>query len=468
MKKHKDKETQEEKNRAVSSEMMMETAPFMQVMLKMGIPAIIAQLVNIIYNIVDRIYIGHMEGNGSLALTGVGVTLPVLIIISAFSAFAGSGGAPLAAIALGRGERRRAEEILGNVVLMLLSFSVVLTILFQIMKEPVLYLFGASDATISYAMKYLTIYLCGTLVVQLALGLNPFISAQGKTGIAMVSVLLGAGLNIVLDPLFIFVLDMGVEGAAIATVISQLCSAVFVTGFLLSKNSSIRIKREHLKLSAKTIGKIAALGVSPFIMQSTECMISVVFNSNLQKYGGDLYVGSLVILQSVMQLILTPVSGFNQGVQPIISYNYGAGNKERVTGIMKRLMAVNVITSLVMTALVMGFPGIFARMFTSDVMLIALAKKVLPVFVAGCLVFGVQMSSQTTFLGLGQAKISLFMALLRKVILLIPLAVIFPKIFGVMGIYWAEPIADALAATICGTTLFLRIGKILNTSGDSH
>ncbi|MDE6627462.1 MAG: MATE family efflux transporter [Lachnospiraceae bacterium] len=442
--------------------MLMGTAPFMQIMFKMGIPAMIAQLINIIYNIVDRIYIGHMEGDGSLALTGVGVTLPVLIIVSAFSAFAGSGGAPLAAIALGRGERRRAQEILGNVFLMLLVFSVVLTVLFQVIKEPVLYLFGASDATIPYAMKYLTIYLWGTVVVQLALGLNPFISAQGKTGIAMISVMLGAGLNILLDPVFIFGLNLGVEGAAIATVISQFCSALFVVGFLLSEHSSIRIKKEYLKLSMETVGRIAALGVSPFIMQSTECMISVVFNSNLQKYGGDLYVGSLVILQSIMQLILTPISGFNQGVQPIISYNYGAGDKARVKGLMKRLMIINVTFSAAMTALVMVLPGMFAKIFTPDTLLIELVKEVLPIFVAGCLVFGVQMSSQTTFLGLGQAKISLFMALLRKVILLIPLAVIFPRIFGVMGIYWAEPIADALAATICGTTLFLRIGKILN------
>ncbi len=456
------REQKDNKRTAVSSEMLMGTAPFMQIMFKMGIPAMIAQLINIIYNIVDRIYIGHMEGDGSLALTGVGVTLPVLIIVSAFSAFAGSGGAPLAAIALGRGERRRAQEILGNVFLMLLVFSVVLTVLFQVIKEPVLYLFGASDATIPYAMKYLTIYLWGTVVVQLALGLNPFISAQGKTGIAMISVMLGAGLNILLDPVFIFGLNLGVEGAAIATVISQFCSALFVVGFLLSEHSSIRIKKEYLKLSMETVGRIAALGVSPFIMQSTECMISVVFNSNLQKYGGDLYVGSLVILQSIMQLILTPISGFNQGVQPIISYNYGAGDKARVKGLMKRLMIINVTFSAAMTALVMVLPGMFAKIFTPDTLLIELVKEVLPIFVAGCLVFGVQMSSQTTFLGLGQAKISLFMALLRKVILLIPLAVIFPRIFGVMGIYWAEPIADALAATICGTTLFLRIGKILN------
>ncbi len=460
------KEQKQDGGKAFSSEAMMGTAPFLQVMFKMGIPAMIAQLINIIYNIVDRIYIGHMEGDGSLALTGVGVTLPILIIVSAFSAFAGSGGAPLAAIALGRREHKRAEEILGNVVLMLIGFSVILTALFQAVKEPVLYLFGASDATISYAVEYLTIYLWGTLVVQLALGLNPFISAQGKTGIAMLSVLLGAGLNIILDPVFIFVLDLGVSGAAIATVISQCCSAVFVVGFLSSKRSSIRIRRQYLKLSAGIVGRIASLGVSPFIMQSTECMISVVFNSNLQKYGGDLYVGSLVILQSVMQLVLTPVSGFNQGVQPIISYNYGAGNKERVIGIMKRLMIINVTTSVVMTVLAMGFPGMFAKMFTTDAAMITLVKKVLPIFVAGCLIFGVQLSSQTTFLGLGQAKISLFMALLRKVILLIPLAIIFPRLFGVMGIYWAEPIADALAAIICGSTLFLRIGKILNEKNE--
>ncbi|MDE6434430.1 MAG: MATE family efflux transporter [Lachnospiraceae bacterium] len=440
----------------------MGKAPILSLMVKLGLPTLVAQLINILYNMVDRIYIGHIPEVGTNALTGVGVTLPIITIISAFSALSGAGGAPLAAIALGKNDREKAERIMGNVVTMLLFFSIILVVGLYIFKVPVLYAFGASDATCPYGDAYLSIYLIGTLFVQITLGLNMFITAQGRSKTAMCTVLIGAVLNIILDPIFIFGFRLGVRGAAFATILSQLVSCIWVLKFLTSVQSTLRIKRSMMKPDMKQILSIMALGVSPFIMQVTECMISVVFNTNLQRYGGDLYVGSLIILQSVMQLITIPVNGFNQGVQPIVSYNYGAGNKKRVKSIMTKLIVINVGYCVVFTMAVILFPGMFAAIFTKDAALLALVKRVLPIFVAGCLLFGLQMSSQTMFLGLGQAKISLFMALLRKVILLIPLAVILPRFYQVMGIYWAEPIADGTAAIICVTVLALNINKILS------
>lgn len=446
----------------MKSEERMGSAPLLPLMFSLGVPTMIAQLINILYNIVDRIYIGHIEDIGTDALTGVGVTLPVTIIISAFSALAGFGGAPLAAIEMGKQEKAKAEKILGNVFTMLIVFSAVLMVVFYIIRKPVMYAFGASDVTYVYADEYISTYLAGTLFVQLTLGLNPFITAQGRSKIAMFTVLIGAVLNIILDPVFIFVLDMDVRGAAIATVLSQMVSSIWVVCFLNSRSTNLKLKPGNMKPDIRLIASILALGVSPFIMQATECMISVVFNSNLQKYGGDLYVGSLVILQSVMQLIVTPVNGFNQGVQPVVSYNYGAGNRDRVVGVMKRLLVINVAYCVGFTAIVMIFPRVFAGMFTKSTDLINLVGEVMPVFVAGCLLFGFQMSSQCMFIGMGQAKLSLFMALLRKVILLIPLALILPKFYQVKGIYWAEPIADSLAAIICVTVLILNINKILD------
>lgn len=446
----------------MNTEEQMGKAPILPLMVELGLPTLVAQLINILYNMVDRIYIGHIPEVGTNALTGVGVTLPIITIISAFSALSGAGGAPLAAIALGKNDREKAERIMGNVVTMLLFFSIILVVGLYIFKVPLLYAFGASDATCPYGDAYLSIYLIGTLFVQITLGLNMFITAQGRSKTAMCTVLIGAVLNIILDPIFIFGFRLGVRGAALATILSQLVSCIWVLKFLTSVQSTLRIKRSMMKPDMKQILSIMALGVSPFIMQVTECMISVVFNTNLQHYGGDLYVGSLIILQSVMQLITIPVNGFNQGVQPIVSYNYGAGNKKRVKSIMKKLIVINVGYCVVFTMAVMLFPGMFAAIFTKDAALLALVKRVLPIFVAGCLLFGLQMSSQTMFLGLGQAKISLFMALLRKVILLIPLAVILPRFYQVMGIYWAEPIADGTAAIICVTVLALNINKILS------
>ena len=442
------------------SEEKLGTEKIGKLILSMGIPTLIAQVINLLYNIVDRMYIGHLVGPE--ALTGVGLTLPVIMLISAFSAFVGAGGAPLAAIAMGQGDKKRAETILSNAVTMLVAFTVILMAVFFLIEKPFLYLIGASDVTYPYAGAYLRIYLLGTLFVQLVIGLNPFITAQGQSRTAMLSVLIGAVLNIALDPVFIFVFHMGVRGAALATIISQFASALWTMRFLLSGKTSLRIQAKYLKPQWRVIGSVAALGVSPFIMQSTESLISVVLSSGLQKYGGDIYVGSLTILQSVMQLINTPISGFTQGVQPILSYNYGAGNIGRVRDTYKRIIIITTTASFVITLSAMLFPGMFARIFTDDPQLTAVVKKVMPIFVAGMLIFGVQMGCQTTFMGLGQAKISLFMALLRKVFLLVPFAIIFPMVTqNVLSIYFAECSADAIAAIICGIVFLCNIRKIL-------
>ena len=448
-----------------SSEKRLGTEPLGPLIFKLAIPGIAAQVINVLYNMVDRMYIGHIEDVGATALTGLGVCLPIIVLISAFSAFAGMGGAPLAAIELGKGDKQRAEEILGNAVTMLLGFTIILTIFFSIFKEPILYAFGASNETISYALDYINIYLVGTIAVQLALGLNTYISCQGNAKIAMLSVLIGAVLNIILDPIFIFSMDMGVKGAALATIISQACSAIWVVGFLVSKKSVICIKKENLKLEGKTIGKILALGSAPFVIQSTEAFVTIVLNNGLQKYGGDLYVGSLTILQSVMQLIVVPINGMTQGVQPIISYNYGARNFDRVKKSFKILVTIDLCITVTACLLTQFIPGMFASIFTPEAELIMLVEKVMPIFFAGIWIFGVQMACQSTFMGMGQAKISLFLALLRKVFLLIPLSLILPNFFEekVYGVYYAEPIADVLAAITTGCVFLVTMKKLLKT-----
>ncbi len=449
----------------MTNEEKLGSAPLFRLMMSMGIPTLVAQIINLLYNIIDRIYIGHIPEVGATALTGVGLALPMIVIISAFSAFVGAGGAPLSAIALGRGQKEEAERILGNGFSLLLIFSAFLMILFFIIKRPVLFLIGASDATFPFANEYMTIYIFGTLFVQISLGMNPYITAQGCSRTAMLSVLIGAVLNIALDPLFIFGFGMGIRGAALATVISQFVSAVWVLRFLTRKERAMGIRKNYLKIRGKIVAKIMSLGVAPFIMQATESFISIVMNSGLQRYGGDMYVGTLTIMQSVMQFVSIPVSGFTQGVQPIMSYNFGAGNIERVKKTYFTMLGIVMSYTILLTISIMAIPGIFARMFTDSSELILLVEKILPVFVCGMLVFGVQMSSQTTFLALGQARISLFIALLRKVILLIPLAIILPKLTGdVMFIYYAEPISDVTSALTCGILFACLFGKILKRS----
>lgn len=432
----------------VKNDERLGNAPLGKLMLGMALPTVAAQVINVLYNIVDRIYIGHIEGYGQMALTGVGVTFPIIMVISAFAAFAGAGGAPLASIQLGKKNYDKAEQILGASAMMLLCFSVVLTIFFAIFRNPILYAFGASDNTIVYAREYITIYLMGTIFVQFALGLNTYISGQGNTKIAMFSVLIGAVTNIVLDPIFIFVLHMGVRGAAFATIISQALSAVWVVRFLTSKKSVIRIRRKYFRLDKTIIKNIAGLGISPFIMQSTESLVMITLNSGLQKYGGDLYVGTMSIMTSVMQLVMIPTQGISQGVQPIMSYNYGAGNLERVKGVFYRMAAVCLTMTMIFGGMAVLKPEIYVSLFSNDADLIALTCKYMPVYFLAITIFGIQMSCQTAFLSLGQAKASLVIALLRKVILLIPLAIIFPKFMGVAGIYRAEPVADFTSVTV--------------------
>lgn len=445
-----------------NSEMQMGTERIGKLMIKMAIPAVVAQIINILYSVVDRIYIGHIEGVGMEALTGVGVTFPIITLISAFSSFVGAGGAPLAAIWMGKGDKERAEKILGNGVSMLLFFTAVLMVFFYTFMRPLLYMFGASDATIEYAVSYISIYLLGTIFVELALGLNAFIISQGQSAVAMAAVLIGAVFNIVLDPIFIFGMNMGVEGAAWATVISQAFSALWTVGFLISKRSSLTIKVKAMKPEFSIIGKTMALGVSPFIMRATESLISIVMNSGLQKYGGDVYVGSLTIMQSVMQMYSAPLGGFTQGVQPIISYNFGAGKFDRVKKLYRSMIASSFLFAAAATALVMIFPGFFAGMFTNDKELIALVEQVMPIFMCGMLIFGLQQGIQPTFLALGQAKISLFIAIFRKVILLVPLALILPRFFGVMGVYYAEPVSDIISALTATVLFLLNINKIVS------
>lgn len=441
-------------------------APLGKLMASMAVPAVAAQLINLLYNIVDRIYIGHIAGYGDLALTGVGVSFPIIMLISAFSAFAGMGGAPLVSIQLGRKNYEEAETILGNSAGLIIIFSILLTAGFSVFKRPVLYAFGASDSTILYAEGYIGIYLVGTIFVQFALGLNTFISGQGEAKIAMLSVLIGAVVNIVLDPVLIFLFGLGVQGAALATIISQALSALWVVRFLTSEKSVIRLQFRNIRLKGEIIKQIAGLGISPFIMQSTESLVSVTLNSGLQRYGGDLYVGTMSIMTSVMQVIVIPVQGITQGVQPIISYNYGAGNRERVKGVFIRLIGICFSGTFLLGGAAVLFPSLYASIFTGNQALIELTCQVMPIYFLGITIFGIQSACQSTFLALGQAKVSLFIALLRKVVLLVPLAIILPKFLGVTGIYVAEPIADVTSVIATSILFTITVKRVLRNMGE--
>lgn len=450
------------KTAVMSREERMASSSIPALMASMALPSILAQLINILYSIIDRIYIGHMKGVGSAALTGVGVTFCITVFISAFSAFISNGAAPLAAIWLGKKDREHAEKILGNSVTFLIICTFALMAFFYAFQRPLLYMFGASDATIGYAVSYISIYLIGTIFVELALGLNAFIICQSQSRIAMFSVLIGAIANIILDPIFIFAFGLGVKGAAIATVISQALSAFWVVSFLMGKKTSLRIRKSCMKLEKGIIFSIFSLGVSPFIMRATESFISIVLNHGLQSYGGDLYVGSLTIMQSVMQIFSAPISGFTQGMAPIISYNYGAGNFIRVKEVYRWMIGMCFGFMLLATISTILFPEWYAAFFTNDAQLIALVGKTMPVFMFGMLIFGLQNGIQPTFLALGQAKISLFIAVFRKIILLIPLAIILPRFFGVMGVYYSEPISDILSASTATVLFVCNIKKMLS------
>ncbi len=422
------------------------TEPVGKLLFRLAAPAILAQIVNALYNIVDRMYIGNIEGIGKLALTGVGLTFPVIILIAAFALLIGMGGAPITAIRMGEKDNAAAEKIMGNCLSLLILFSVVLTAVFLVFKHPLLYLFGASDDTIGYAEDYLTIYLIGTIFVQLSLGMNCFITTQGFSTVGMASVLIGAVLNIALDPLFIFGFGLGVKGAAIATVLSQGGSALFVLGFLLSKKSILQFRPKNLKIDFRLIGPVLALGLSPFIMQSTESLVNITLNASLQHYGGDLYVGSMTIIGSIIQVVMMPMQGLTQGAQPIISYNFGARRFDRVKKTFRILLTSCLAFSVTTCALIELFPQLVVQIFNSDPELVGVTCTCLRIYAAGIWAMGAQCACQQSFVAIGQAKISIFLALLRKMILLIPLALLLPLFMGTLGVFTAEPIADIGAA----------------------
>lgn len=441
-------------------EARLSTERMVPLVFKMAMPAVAAQLVNLLYGIVDRIYIGHIPQIGTDALAGVGVTTSIILLISAFSAIVGGGGAPLAAIALGQNDRERAGRILGNGVLLLVAFTVVTSLTAYVFMEPLLLLTGASVHTLGYAVDYLSVYLMGTIFVELSTGLNTFINAQGRPAVAMYSVLIGAVLNIALDPLFIFAFGMGVKGAAVATVISQACSAVWVLRFLTSSRASLRIEWRYVRPERKVIVSIVALGVSPFIMASTESLVGFVLNTGLKRFG-DIYVSTLTVLQSAMQFGSVPMTGFAQGFVPIVSYNYGHGDVDRVKSCFRVAVTVMFTFNLVLMLFMIFFPHVVASAFTDDVVLIGSVGVMMPLFLSGMTIFGLQRTCQNMFVALGQAKISIFIALLRKVILLVPLALVLPRWFGVKGVFAAEAVADATAAICCTLIFVWKFPKIL-------
>ena len=433
------------------------TKPVGKLLWQLALPAIVAQLVNMLYNMVDRMYIGHIPDVGAAALTGLGVTMPVILLVSAFAALVSMGGAPRAAIMMGRNKKDEAERILGNCAAALVVMAVVLTAAILLFGRKALLLFGASSETIGYAWDYLSIYAIGTVAVQLTLGLNAFITTQGFSRVSMMTVMIGAVCNIVLDPVFIFVFGMGVRGAALATILSQTVSAVWVLRFLTGKKTMLRIRPAYLRIEPKVYLPCMALGLAPVVMQFTESILSVSFNSSLLKYGGDLAVGSMTILNSVMQFSLLPLQGLTQGGQPIISFNYGAGNKQRVLSIYKLLLVICLSYSMLIWAAAMIAPQMFAKLFTSDAALIEAVRHNLRIYMGATGLFGLQIACQQTFVSMGDAKTSLFLALLRKVFLLIPLIFILPVFLQnkVDAVLLAEPISDFVAVSVT-TTLSVR------------
>lgn len=437
------------------------TEPVGKLLWKLSLPAIAAQIVNLLYNLVDRIYIGHMPGNGDLALTGVGVCMSVIMIVSAFAAFVSSGGAPRASMAMGRGEQNEAEKILGNSFALQILISAVLTAILLLFNRPLLLTFGASENTISFATEYMNIYALGTIFVQLTLGMNSFITAQGFATTGMLSVLIGAICNIILDPIFIYGFHMGVKGAALATIISQAASTVWILRFLTGRKTVLRIRRKNLRLEARVLLPSFALGLSSFIMQASESAILICFNSSLLKYGGDVAVGAMTILSSVMQFSMLPAQGLGQGAQPITSYNFGARNTERVKKTFKLLLTATLGHTMAIWALVMLFPQMFARIFVPNQELIAFTSWALRIYCAGMGLFGAQVACQLTFTSIGNAKASIMVAVMRKFILLIPLIYILPHFLSnkTMGVYLAEPVADIISVLFTAVLFYFQFRK---------
>ncbi|OUQ37605.1 MATE family efflux transporter [Faecalibacterium sp. An122] len=444
------------------------TAPLLPLIFSLALPTALAQLVNMLYNIVDRIYVGHIPGTGSLALAGLGVTYPIIVLITAFSNLVGMGGAPRASVAMGRGDYKTAEKILGNCITILVVLSVVLSVGFTIYGEPVLLAFGASENTLPYAMAYLRIYLLGTIFVQFTLGMTPFITNQGFAKTSMATTCIGAISNIILDPIFIYGFNMGVVGAAVATILSQALSMIWVLCFFLGKRSVLRIRKENLIPDKAILVLVLSLGVSPFLMTATECLIQLSFNTGAATYGGDSAVAIMSILFSVSQIASLPVQGFCQGAQPLIGYNFGAQKLERVRKTFQVMLTVSMSTTTLVVAAVEIAPQMFLGLFSSDAAIVAMGSAPLRIYMLGHFFMGAQNACQQTFLGLGEAKLSMFIALLRKVILLLPLSLVIPRVFGLLGIsqllglYVSEPVSDFISASTCTILFFVIEWKKLN------
>lgn len=436
-------------------------APVWKLIVKLSIPAILAQIVNLLYNLVDRIYIGHMEDVGTMAITGLGLCFPVLSLISAFTMLVAQGGAPRAAIEMGKGDIKKAEKILGNCFVLLITLAVILTTIFLVFGEKFLMLFGASESTIIYALPYLRIYVAGSIFVMISLGLNMFITTQGFTKISMATVLIGAITNIILDPILIFGFNMGVKGAALATIISQALSAMWVLLFLTGHKTKLRIKKENLLPSGRILAPVLALGISPFVMNATEAIINVSFNSSLQKYGGDIAVGAMTICTTVLQLAWVPAQGIGQGAQPIISYNYGAKNGERVKQAFKAFLIMCFTYVFVFGMSIQLFPQFFISLFNDNPELVEITTWAIRVYCSALVFFGIQMAVQQTFIALGKAKASLFIACLRKIILLVPLIYILPNFFEnkVFAVFLAEPVSDAISIMTASVVFFFVFRK---------
>lgn len=446
------------------------TEPVGKLLLKLAVPTVIAQLINMLYNVVDRIYIGHIPGEGSMALTGIGVCLPIIMIVSAFASLVGSGGAPRSSIFMGKGDMQSAEKTLGGCFALQVILSVLLTAVLLIWNEDLLLMFGASENTIAYAVEYMNIYAVGTLFVQLTLGLNAFITAQGNSKVGMLTVLIGAVSNIILDPLFIFVLKMGVRGAALATIISQGISCVWCVSFLSGKKAVVQLKRCNMKLNPKIVLPCVALGLSAFVMQSSESVIFVCFNSSLLKYGGDIAVGAMTICTSVMQFAVLPMQGISQGAQPISSYNYGAGNVVRVKKTYRLLLACCFCYSTILWAAIMLAPGVFARMFSPDPVLIDYAAVALRIYCGALFMMGIQIACQMTFVSIGNAPCSIVVAVVRKFALLLPLIYLMPRLMQdqTRAVYTAEPIADFIAVSFTIVLFSVQFKKALQKLEKSY
>lgn len=447
----------------ISKEVDLGKEPIGHLLFVLAIPTIASQVINALYNMVDRMYIGHIPEVGAAALTGVGVSFPIIMVVSAFAALVGMGGAPQASIAMGRKDHEKAEKILGNCFTSLAIVAIVLTLIVLVFKTPLLYLFGASKNTITYAENYIEIYAVGTIFVQMTLGLNMFISAQGFSMISMLTVVIGAVTNIILDPIFIFGFGLGVRGAAIATVLSQALSAVWAIKFLTGKSTVLHLKKSNMKIEWKIMAPCIALGIAPFIMQSTESILVLCFNSSLLKYGGDMAVGAMTILSSVMQFAMLPLQGLTQGGQPIISYNYGAQNIERVKKGFKLLLISCLCYSTLMWAAAQLIPNLLVMIFTNDPELMELAVWALRIYMAGVLLMGAQVACQQTFIAFGNAKVSTFLAIFRKIIVLIPMIYILPQFMDnkVQAVFMAEPIADTIAVCTTCIMFFFSFKKLI-------